>query len=90
MLARFEDVEGRGLARAALGDDFALGNGPLGDGAVDGRVPCAETELGARVGDWMGEGVVEEAGAAVYVGVGLDGEGDDRDGVGKRGREIEF
>ena len=90
MLAGLEDVRGGGLARAAFGDDVAGLEGPAREGALDGGVPCAEAELCARVGVEVGEGVVEEAGAAVYVGIGLDGEGDDRDRVGKRGREIEF
>ena len=81
MLTGLEDVRGGGLARAAFGDDVAGLEGPAREGALDGGVPCAEAELCARVGVEVGEGVVEEAGAALDLCAGRDGELDEFDGI---------
>lgn len=90
MLAGLEDVDCGGFPRASFGYDVALFEGPLGESALYGRVPCAEPELVAPIWRDMGEGVVKKARAALYVGVGLDGERDELDGVGEGGWEIEF
>ena len=92
MFARLEDEDGRSLTRASVGDGVALLEVPFGERAFDGGVPSAEAKFGDSV--WgrglVGEGVVEEACAALDVCVGLDGELEELDGVGESGGQIEF
>ena len=90
MLARFCYKNGRHFACLPGRDDISRTEVPFVNGALNSRVPSAETLFCGGVGDGMNERIAQEPRAAFNIGGRVSSEGRDSNGIGKGGRKVEM